>query len=46
MKVKDFIEALQKCDPEKEVIRSHYDGVEQWDELAKIKETDNYVHIE
>ena len=46
MKVKEFIKELQKCDQEKEVIRSHFDGVEEWDEYPKINETNYYVSIE
>lgn len=46
MKVKEFIEELKKCNQEKEIMNSHFDGVEQWDETPKITETEHGVYIE
>lgn len=46
MKVKEFVEKLQKCNQEKDVLVFHFDELDQWYEPATIKETDHYIYIE
>lgn len=46
MKVKEFIEKLQECDPEKEVMTICYDGAEEWNKSASIDETQHCVYID
>lgn len=46
MKVREFIEQLQKCDQEKEVLVSHFDGIDQWNEHPNINESNHTVFIE
>ena len=45
MTVREFIEKLQKCDQNKTIFRTHFDGVEEWDEEPEIDETSFSVYI-
>lgn len=46
MKVKELIEKLQKCDQDKEVWVSHFDGIDEWNEPPHINENNYRVFIE
>lgn len=45
MTVREFIEKLQKCDQNKPILRTHFDGIEEWEADPEIDETSFGVYI-